>query len=131
MANRSALQAVQNAVYATLNADATLANKVFDEPPQEQALPFVVIGDAIEEPNDTFGRYGKAVTFTVTAWSTYAGYKQAQDYHAIALGLLNRATISVTNYDSVVIRFQRATAARDGLRRYVQAEYLFTLQETS
>lgn len=131
MPSASALQAIRNAVYTTLNANGTLSGKVYNEPPQNQALPLVLIGEAVEEPFDTFTKQGKRVDFIVTCWSSYAGLKEAEDYHNLVIGLLNYATVSVAGYQKIMIRFERAQTVGSGsAQRGIEAHYIFTLQET-
>lgn len=131
MGGTSALRVIQNAVYAVLNANATLTGKVFDEPVQNRALPYVEIGEATEIPFNTMGaKYGKEVAFSVTVHSSYAGMKEAQELHEAVMPLLDRATLTVSGYENPVIRFQQAQAFKDGNLRRLESSYTFTLQES-
>jgi hypothetical protein len=72
---------VQEAVYALLNANTTLAGEVtgvFDlnNVPKDQAFPYVVLGETSMVPWDVFGGDGEDMVLTIHSWSTYNGKRE-------------------------------------------------------
>lgn len=106
--------AARSAVHARLWTDATLKSllgphpddetkaKVFSgEPAKLPQAPFVIIDEAIEDPNNRMGgKVGKSITLTIHAWS-----KQATDAESDQVGdrvdelLDNNLALVVAGYD--------------------------------
>lgn len=108
--------------------DATKA-RVYDEPPEGAAYPYVVIGEAIERQNNRMGgKVGRSLDVFVHAYSEKRGNLEAQNLLDRVDALLdNYLSLSVTGYttellnfeDSQVIREARpGTPLRHGIARY-------------
>lgn len=124
----SAFAAVQAAVHSRLWADATLLGltgthateagkaRVYDEPPENAALPYVVIGDAVENHDNRMGgKVGRVVDFFVHVWSDYRGNKEAQDIESRVDALLDNYTdLSVSGYTVNLLSFQDRNLNRYG-----------------
>lgn len=132
---------VQIAVLARLWADATLITltgahptesgkgRVYDEPPEGAAFPYLVIGDAVERPaNRMGGKVGRTLDVFVEAWSEKRGYTQCRALLARVDALLdNYLSLSVTGYTTELVNFEGAdyvrtarngTPLREGIARY-------------
>jgi hypothetical protein len=99
-AGKSALSAVHAAVYGVLSADATLGTLapggVWDHVPQDQAVwPYVRVGSVDEVPDDTAGRQGRKVTFTVHVWSQYRGLKEVYALVDRVMALLRYTSLTL------------------------------------
>jgi len=100
---KSALSAVHAAVYSVLKHDATLTTRapggVWDHVPQDPTWPYVRLGGFVEDPDDTFGRQGRRVTFVVPAWSQYAGVSEGYGIIDRVLALLRYTTLTLTGWE--------------------------------
>lgn len=67
---------VQQAIYTALNANPK-TYPVHDAVPQSTAYPYLVIGEVTEIPDDELDVASADASFTVHAWSRYAGKKEA------------------------------------------------------
>lgn len=138
----SPMAAIQAAVYTVLNGDtgagglrnptSPLVQGVFDAVPDNQALPYVVIGDQTETPFDTMGKYGAANLLTVHAWSEAAGYKEAQGILSRLNYLLDGVALTITGYSHVGTVYDGAETVRepDGVTRHIIARYRVYVQES-
>lgn len=71
--------AVRDAVRAALLADealASLVQGVLDYVPEDQAFPYIALGDVVETPADAHDRFGSETLLTLHIWSKYRGYAQ-------------------------------------------------------
>lgn len=129
---------VQKAVYARLSGDATLAglvSGVFDEPPEDAAMPYVVVGEAVETPDDAHDRRGAEVAATVHVWSRYRGFAEALAILDAVDRLLDvpggAARLAVDGWTKAFCRRESYQTLRDpepGVR-HVPATYRITLEE--
>jgi hypothetical protein len=107
--------AVQQALYAKLIANAPLAlllaedpdggspsrPAVYDKPPQpefpenEDAFPFVTIGDTTAAEFDTDDLDGQEMTVTIHVWSRYNGSKQVKEVSDAIHAALHRQSLGV------------------------------------
>lgn len=77
----SPLYSIQLSIYNILTLDPQLMSRitgVFDYVPENQAFPYVVIGEFTSGPWETFQRYGEEVIITIHVWSRYSGMKQSE-----------------------------------------------------
>ncbi len=125
----TALLEIQKAVYAKLTGDATLMSKitgVFDAVPQNQAFPYIVIGDGTEITWDHMGgKRGYEVTMTLHIWSRYNGYAEALGILAELNRLLDRAVLVVAGFATVQCAYEWSMPSRDpdGITRHLPARY--------
>jgi hypothetical protein len=130
MASDTALNAVQTAIFTKLSADATLTGKaaIKDHVAEEQALPYVVIGDDDELDWSTFARIGRDVAVTIHIWSSYQGWKEAASILSDVIRLLDypAAPLSITGWPTTAISlYDGSTKLRDpdGITRHIVARF--------
>lgn len=107
---------LQTAVYARLIGDATLValvQKIGDNIPDEQAYPYIVIGEETEAPEDTMGRTGRNLTITLHVWSQYPGMKEVKEIMSRIDDLLDRWTPTVTGWNATEMLHDFADTLRD------------------
>lgn len=107
---------VQSAVYARLKNDATLTSMirgVYDFVPEDEAYPFVVIGEAIETPDNRHGGFGRETVITLHVWSRYQGYAQALRIGARVTALLDHQPLAIEGSDHIATRFEFSQTLTD------------------
>ncbi|MDX3405525.1 DUF3168 domain-containing protein [Streptomyces sp. ME02-6977A] len=107
---------VQTALYARLKDDATLTGMisgVYDYVPEEAPYPFVVIGEALETPDDRHGGFGRQTVVTLHAWSRYQGYTQVLRIGARVTALLDHQPLTIPGLDHIVTRFEFSQTLTD------------------
>ncbi|MGW2260273.1 DUF3168 domain-containing protein [Streptomyces sp. NPDC001780] len=107
---------VQTAVYGRLAADPTLTGLitgVFDYVPETTAYPFVVIGEAIETPDNRHGGFGRQTVITLHVWSRYRGYAQALAIGARITALLDHQPLTIVGQAHIVTRFEFSQTLTD------------------
>lgn len=97
---KTALASVSAAVYGVLSADVTLGSLahggVWDHVPQDPSWPYVRIGNASEDPDDTSGRQGRRVSLVVHVWSQYRGLAEAYSLLDRIMALLRYTALTLT-----------------------------------
>jgi Protein of unknown function (DUF3168) len=80
MANSTAMAAVQATVIALLGGDTTLTSlaPVYDAVPEGRYYPYIEISSIVETPNNTFGKNGRSLLLSISAFSDQAGFKESQ-----------------------------------------------------
>jgi hypothetical protein len=111
----TALNAIQVAVYARLNGDATLTAKgpIYDDAPAEAAFPYVVVGEAYEVPYDTFGRQGRTLITTIHLWSRAKGFKEVNGMMDDVLRLLDRYALTPAGMTLVLFAYDYGQVIKD------------------
>ncbi|MEU3161408.1 DUF3168 domain-containing protein [Streptomyces griseoincarnatus] len=107
---------VQSAVYARLNGDATLSGLirgVYDYVPETAEYPFVVIGEAIETPDNRHGGYGRETVITLHSWSRYQGYAQVLRIGARVTALLDHQPLTIEGVAHIATRFEFSQTLTD------------------
>ncbi|MGW0942902.1 DUF3168 domain-containing protein [Streptomyces sp. NPDC002623] len=100
----SAVLPVQDAVLAALKADGTLVSLVqgvFDWVKENQPYPYIVIGEAVETPDNTHDSHGSNCVITLHVWSKYRGYRQALQIAARVRALLEHRPLTVAGHRHV------------------------------
>lgn len=125
---------VQRTIYQTLSGDTTLGNDiqgVFDHVPQNQAFPYVVIGDDTQIQWDTDDQNGHEVTVTLHTWSRYEGREQVKRIMGRIYDLLQSQNLSVSGYNTVYVLFEFSETLLDpdGLTRHGVQRFRFVIQE--
>ena len=85
---RTALLALQGAIFNQLNNDGALMSKitgVFDEVPDGQAMPYVALGEDEWSPYLTFDRSGEDISHTLHVWSDYNGKMEVKQIMGLVL----------------------------------------------
>lgn len=135
---KTALTAVQTAVYGVLAADATLGTLapggVHDYVPDGTVMPYVRLGTAREEPEDA-GLQGRRVTVVIDVWSQYRGLAEAYSITDRIIALLRYVELTLTGWtlDGVLHTgtFADAPELLEGVQvQHVTAEFEVVCTET-
>lgn len=121
-----AQQAIQPALYAVLNGDATLlallpSGGVYDDVPVNTLAPFVAFGEWTENAEDTLesdnAGIGSDCTITIHAYTdenvTGGKYSSVQAIASRVKVLLHDATLTITGWSSVLCLFEGSVTMRD------------------
>lgn len=108
---------IQAAIYARLTGDATLTGLVtgvFDDVPEKQAHPYVVLGEAIETPRNWHGGFGREVVETLHVWSRSRGFSQGLAIAQRITTLLDHQPMTLAGGHLVVsVRHELTQTLRD------------------
>ncbi|MBB6299906.1 DUF3168 domain-containing protein [Rhizobium leucaenae] len=119
---------LQAAMVARLKADATLTTlvqgRVYDQPPDPAAFPYVTLGEAQFIRDDATCISAGAVYLTLHAWSRAVGFPEAKRVaDAVAESLhLAPLTLATNRLISINHRQNRAFRDPDGLTSHVVIE---------
>ncbi|GIP38640.1 hypothetical protein J31TS4_19200 [Paenibacillus sp. J31TS4] len=130
----SAAFPIQQAIYRILTGDAGLMSRikgVFDDVPENQAFPYITIGEMTSGPFRTFSRFGEEATITLHIWSRYEGFKEASQILGEVNRLLADKEIEIPGYDSATCQYDFSETLRDedGRTRHIPVRYRIKLQE--
>ncbi|MFL0365379.1 DUF3168 domain-containing protein [Pseudobacillus sp. 179-B 2D1 NHS] len=92
MSYETALWPLQQAVFQRLSSDPVLSGMitgVFDSVEEDQAYPYVVIGEPNQVPFDTKNTFGEEISIVIHVWSNYAGKKEAYNILSACLKALS------------------------------------------
>lgn len=109
---------LQKAVFATLNADATLtgligAGRVHDDAPQHAAFPYLTFGQSTFTDWSTATDDGAEHVLTLHVWSRAAGKKEAQAImRAVRRGLHDRS-LALEDHRLINLRHELSETSRD------------------
>lgn len=126
---------LQADLWGLLEGDSTLSaliTGVFDEVPENQAFPYVTLGEVNETPRDTFPKKGRVATPLFTIFSQAKGFKEALTIANQIDVLVNRFPFTYAGYSHVSSMFTSLSATRlpDGLTRKVDIRYNVFAEET-
>ena len=117
--------AVQQAVHTALTGDAALialvpAARITDHVPQDSAFPYISIGESSAGEWDSKDSDGMEQTLTINAWSQYRGLKEVKQIMGAIVDALDKAALTVTGHDLVLLRFEFSDTMLDpdGLTRH-------------
>lgn len=102
---------LQQAVFAALSADAGVkavlgdSPRIFDKPPGNAALPYLLIGDGTEEEWGTASDDGAEHALNIHAWSRAGGRKESRAILAAVYGVLHDASLALDGFHLVNLRF--------------------------
>lgn len=130
----SAFWPLQVAVRQRLLADPILMAKikgVFDSVPNDQAFPYVTIGDVTSSPYRTFDRFGEECTITLHIWSRYNGFKEAAEILDDLNRILADTVFSVPGWDMEACYYNFSETLRDpdGITRHIPVRYRVRLSK--
>ncbi|MFJ8863613.1 DUF3168 domain-containing protein [Streptomyces sp. NPDC102451] len=121
---------IQTAIYAVLSGDDVLTDAiaaVYDYLPEEVPYPFVVIGEAIETPDNSHDRYGRETVVTLHVWTQARGHTQGLTIAKRVTQLLDHQPLSIEGLDHVVTRHEFSQTLTDpeppGTIRHVVLRY--------
>jgi hypothetical protein len=131
--SESSMGPVQAAVYAVLAADATLlalvdAGAILDSVPEPNKLKkYLLIGESLETPQDTFGSYGREELLTlhvlVEDTQDAGGWKRAKDIDARIIELLDGAELTVAGRAFVYCNFDHTQTLHDPPWRHIATDF--------
>jgi hypothetical protein len=105
----SPMGAIQDAVYDVLTADVTLmtlVSGIYDAVPENAEFPYVVIGEALELPDDRLDGYGRETVLTLHVWSRHRGFSEATEILARLVTLLDHQSLTITSQHHVATRYE-------------------------
>ena len=120
---------LQKAIYqilaASLPLQAIVAGRIFDEVPQGEDFPYIVIGDDDLKPWDLDCKLGFEALITIHAFSRYKGRKEVKEIGAKIYDLLHNASIVTDNFTSAVCvsDMQTTMVEGDGVTRHLVARF--------
>ncbi|WP_017601650.1 DUF3168 domain-containing protein [Nocardiopsis lucentensis] len=111
----SAAWPLQQAIYQRLAGDTELTaiTGVHDEVPEAATYPHVLIGEVVEEPDDSHDNQGLTVAFVLHIWSKYRGYGEIGRILAHLDRLLDRRPLTVDGFELVAIFREHHRMLRD------------------
>lgn len=132
----TALWPLQTAVYSTLTGRPqlmALVNGVFDDVPDNQAYPYVTIGDILETVADAHDHQGLDSVVTIHVWSDAAGFKEASRIFAEVDTALDRKSLSLAGFTQVDIWHDQHQEVRDPdpKIRHINAQYRVRMTRAS
>jgi hypothetical protein len=113
-----AAEALQEAVFDALSADATLTTllggaRVYDGAPRNAEAPYVHLGEATARDWSTATEAGTEVAFAVVAWSREPGRKEALAIADRVVALLHDVALTVSGHRLVNLRHLTTETARE------------------
>lgn len=127
---------VQQAVAARLLAvsavTALVGTRIYDDVPDGEIAEssskdgYLAIGPMSAVDDSDKSESGVAITFTISAFSTYRGFGRVRQIQAAVHGALHRHALSVTGHEVTLLQFLSSDEARDqdGLTRESLARYV-------
>ena len=114
----TAAVALRAAIHDALVADGALTAllggpKVYDEPPQGAAFPYVTLGDARIADFSAGSDPGEEHRLTLHAWSRQGGHKEAHMIAGALLQALDDAPLAPAGHHLVNLRFSVADIRRE------------------
>lgn len=128
---------LQQAVFAALSADVALQGlignppRVFDEPPGDAALPYLLIGEGSEQDWGTTTEFGAEHALMIHVWSRKGGRKQARAILAAVYEVLHEASLALDGFHLVNLRFvlSQVLVEADALTYHGFARYRAVTEE--
>lgn len=107
----------QSAIYTVLTGDSmlsTMITGVYDGvAPEGTAFPYVLIGEAIETPDNAHGQFGRQTVQTLHVWSEYAGFAEVNSIVYRVQELLDEQPLAIAGLRHVATRFEFAQTLVD------------------
>lgn len=107
---------IQRGIYAVLTADSALMDAiaaVYDYLPEDVPYPFVVIGEAIEAPDNSHDRYGRETVVTLHVWTQARGHTQGLTIAKRLTELLDHQPLTLEGLDHIATRHEYAQTLTD------------------
>lgn len=114
----SASAALRAAIHDALASDGALTAllggpKIYDEPPQAAAFPYVTLGEARVTDFSTGSEPGQEHQLTLHAWSRQGGHREAHLISGALLQALDDAPLNLADHRLVNLRFATADVRRE------------------
>lgn len=115
---RGAAAPIQKAIYERLSGDdelKTIVNGVFDHVPETAVMPYVVVGETVESPDDTLDSFGADTLVGVHVWSRARGFVEGNTIAGRIMALLDRQhhVLTVQGHRVVAVRFRQEQPVKD------------------
>lgn len=115
--------AIQDAIHGKLSADANvtdLVSGVLDNVNQNQASPYITIGEDVLTGWDTNTTIGADASITIHIWSRHKGRKELKEISGAVYNSLQRQDLFVSGYDFISLDFETENSFldSDGLTRH-------------
>jgi hypothetical protein len=111
------LLSVQTALYATLTGDGTLMGLITGvhdgRAPEDVLYPYVVIGEAIETPDNSHDRFGRQTVHTLHVWDQYSGFKSVLQIGARVNALLDHQPLTIAGLAHIATRYEFSQTLTD------------------
>lgn len=129
----TALWNVQKAVLAKLEADTALmglVTGVYDTPEGGTNFPYVTIGEATENPFNTFDKKGNEITLTLHIYSRYEGFKEGLQILERLNAVLDYQPLTVGSNSTVYCRYENSITMTDfdRITKHIPARYKVVVQ---
>lgn len=116
------LWTVQQSIYAALSADSTLMGLVtgiYDGPDQNQAMPYITIGEGTGVPEDLVIETGAQSTNTIQIWDKSQGMAKLKQIMDRITTVLHRKALAISGTQAVecVLEFAETFRDSDGVTR--------------
>lgn len=133
----SVMAPAQAAIYTLLKADATLTglvDAVADAVPEPVVYTkYVQMGEAMETPDNTFGKYGSDLLFTIHVWAldspSRSGWKTAQTINSRVIALLDGATLTIPGRALVLCHLDASQSVLDPPWRHIATDFRIITEE--
>ena len=117
------LERVQRAIYSRLTADERLAAfpvGVYDHVPQDDAFPYIVIGQDSEDQWDADDMHGFECIIEIHTWSRYRGMSECKRIQQLVYNALHDIELVVIRHNVVLCLWESAQqfVDPDGLTRH-------------
>jgi hypothetical protein len=130
----SAMWECQTALYTALSTDSTFMTKIgsrlFDEPPTNQAFPYVTLGNMIETRNNKLLSKGFEVSARIDIYtkSGRLGYKPAKEIQVEVDRILNLKRFNLSGYNMVQCYLEATSTERDEDKRIISTRYTILVE---
>lgn len=119
---------IQKAVFAALTADAALSaliTGIFDEVPESQPFPYVVVGEATSYTQDTFANRVRSNTLYIHIWSRYKGNEEVLNIQDNVDRILDRSNLVMNGWVTIMCfsEFAETVKDPDGITRHALVRY--------
>ena len=109
MTSPSPLLPVQQALYSRLTGDSALMDLitgVYDYVPETAVYPYLVLGEAIETPDNRHGGFGRQTVATLHVWTRHRGHSRGLTIGAQVTALLDHQPLTITGLHHVSTLFE-------------------------
>lgn len=132
MTIQTAMFELQKGIFNNLTSDPSLTAKVsgvFDSVEEDQAFPYVTIGEPSMLPFETKQKFGEELSIVIHAWSTYAGKKECYEIMNLCLSALStRLTLNGFKVNKVNIDTMRVIDDADPRIKHGILKMKYTIQ---